>query len=73
MGCRIVSKRRDASGQWKGGVTGWQQCKGTHHSRPQLENIGILEQRRTNKKTPAQALMAHTCNPSYSGGREQED
>jgi hypothetical protein len=22
---------------------------------------------------PNQALLAHTCNPSYSGGRDQED
>jgi hypothetical protein len=25
------------------------------------------------KKPTSQALVAHTCNPSYSGGRDQED
>jgi hypothetical protein len=25
------------------------------------------------KKMPSQALVAHTCNPNYLGGRDQED
>jgi hypothetical protein len=25
------------------------------------------------KKTKSPALMGHACNPSYSGGRDQED
>jgi hypothetical protein len=25
------------------------------------------------KRSPSWALVAHACNPSYSGGREQED
>jgi hypothetical protein len=31
--------------------------------------------RRKKKKNPmrSQAPVAHTCNPSYSGGRDQED
>jgi hypothetical protein len=26
----------------------------------------------TSKEKPSQALMAHACNPSYSGGSDQE-
>jgi hypothetical protein len=29
--------------------------------------------KKKNKKVFGQALVAHTCNPSYSGGRDQED
>jgi hypothetical protein len=25
------------------------------------------------KETTSQVLVAHTCNPSYSGGRDQKD
>jgi hypothetical protein len=27
----------------------------------------------TKNKNQSQALLAHTCNPSYSGGRDQEN
>jgi hypothetical protein len=29
--------------------------------------------KKKNKKVFGQALVAHTCNPSYSGGRDQGD
>jgi hypothetical protein len=28
---------------------------------------------KTKTKTKVQTMVAHTCNPSYSGGRDQED
>jgi hypothetical protein len=33
-----------------------------------------LGRRKKEKKEPSQvALVVHTCNPSYSGGRDQDD
>jgi hypothetical protein len=37
------------------------------------ENTMIVNIYASKINTPSQALVAHTCNPSYSGGREQED
>jgi hypothetical protein len=31
------------------------------------------KERKRKRKTSSQAPMAHTCNPSYSGSRDQED
>jgi hypothetical protein len=31
------------------------------------------EKKRKRKKKVSQVPVAHTCNPSYSGGRDQED
>jgi hypothetical protein len=38
-------------------------------------NINYLRVNYDNKsiKNMGQALVAHTCNPTYSGGRDQED
>jgi hypothetical protein len=32
-----------------------------------------LKYHKKKKKMFSQALVAHTCNPSYSGGKDQED
>jgi hypothetical protein len=39
------------------------------------EALGLIPNMETNKQKQkhSQALVAHTCNPSYSGGRDQED
>jgi hypothetical protein len=36
-----------------------------------LNTITVKKQKQKQKK-PSGALVAHTCNPSYSGGRDQE-
>jgi hypothetical protein len=33
----------------------------------------VFVEREHLETTPCWALVAHTCNPSYSGGRDQED
>jgi hypothetical protein len=32
-----------------------------------------IKKKKKEKNSPSQVLVAHTCNPSYSGGRDQKD
>jgi hypothetical protein len=46
---------------------------------PQYNNNMIIKKKKSgsvsseSKKRPGRALVAHACNPSYSGGRDQVD
>jgi hypothetical protein len=39
----------------------------------QIEGMGRCRHQKKKKKKTSQVPVAHTCNPSYSGGRNQED
>jgi hypothetical protein len=45
-------------------------ARGMLEKQTRLYGFRILK---TLKLTPSQVLVAHACNPSYSGGRDQED
>jgi hypothetical protein len=36
-------------------------------------NKRIIKKKKERKRAGMGTLVAHTCNPSYSGGRDQED
>jgi hypothetical protein len=40
---------------------------------PEFKPLQYCRKKNEQTKIPGQALVAHTCNPSYSGGRDQED
>jgi hypothetical protein len=59
-------KKPLASGGWAQAVECWP-------SKPKSLNSNPSTTKNKNKKANCQALVAHACNPSYSGGRDQED
>jgi hypothetical protein len=76
--CRNLNQRRESGdrGKMQTGrrdlLIGWWQMKGgKNHTVTAASNGG--QENSSVKNTGSWTLVAHTCNPSHSGGRDQED